>query len=409
MEAVMRMSVVTCVAAMILGPVACSESAGGGDDQESELKFALTDLVNGRADDGATADGERVADVAKAPCEKHEDCEKLIPGIDQCEVVVCSPALKICTVLKAESGFPCEDGDSCTSGDICADGNCVGGKDVCNFECGDSICEGNENCLTCPEDCDPCPPGCGDGDCGAGENCTVCPPDCGACALDCGNGECIGEETCADCPVDCGECPPKCGDGDCNGDEDCLDCFEDCGECPPKCGDGECNGDETCADCHGDCGECTSECNDGKCELDETCQSCPYDCGFCEGTEDCCSKHVSLGCEDDAITECVCSIDVVCCISGWDSICVSHVDVLGCGECAVCGDGKCTGNETCFGCPEECKVCGAGDCCVEHGPPGCGDQDVMACVCAKLPFCCQDNWDDECTAGVETHGCGVCQ
>ncbi len=78
----------------------------------------------------------------------------------------------------------------------------------------------------------------------------------------CGDAICEGDETCATCPDDCGVCPevPVCGDGVCSGDETCETCPGDCGECPseaePVCGDGSCNGDETCTTCPGDCGEC---------------------------------------------------------------------------------------------------------------------------------------------------------
>jgi mannose/cellobiose epimerase-like protein (N-acyl-D-glucosamine 2-epimerase family) len=70
----------------------------------------------------------------------------------------------------------------------------------------------------------------------------------------CGDGVCNGDETCDSCSQDCGECI-SCGDGVCNGDETCDSCSIDCGECI-SCGDGVCNGDETCDSCSIDCGEC---------------------------------------------------------------------------------------------------------------------------------------------------------
>lgn len=41
--------------------------------------------------------------------------------------------------------------------------------------CGNSVCEGTENCIGCPQDCE-C--SCGDGVCSFGEFCAVCPADC---------------------------------------------------------------------------------------------------------------------------------------------------------------------------------------------------------------------------------------
>ncbi len=58
--------------------------------------------------------------------------------------------------------------------------------------CGDSMCNGEETCSSCPRDCGPCPP-------------DDVPP-----ALVCGDRICSAsrEETCSSCPSDCGPCPP---------------------------------------------------------------------------------------------------------------------------------------------------------------------------------------------------------
>jgi MYXO-CTERM domain-containing protein len=52
--------------------------------------------------------------------------------------------------------------------------------------------------------------------------------------------------------------PPVCGDGACSTGETCDTCAQDCGVCPPppECGDGTCNGTETCGSCEADCGIC---------------------------------------------------------------------------------------------------------------------------------------------------------
>ncbi len=46
--------------------------------------------------------------------------------------------------------------------------------------CGDSTCRGDEDCVTCPDDCGVCA-GCGDLACVGVETCTTCSGDCGAC------------------------------------------------------------------------------------------------------------------------------------------------------------------------------------------------------------------------------------
>lgn len=122
--------------------------------------------------------------------------------------------------------------------------------------CGDGLCNGTENCMTCASDCGACPPMCGDGTCSGTESCTSCPPDCGACPTRCGDGSCNGTETCTTCSTDCGACPPRCGDGACNGGETCTSCSTDCGACPANCGSLT-----NCAACAADtrCGWCTFE------------------------------------------------------------------------------------------------------------------------------------------------------
>jgi C1A family cysteine protease/putative hemolysin len=70
----------------------------------------------------------------------------------------------------------------------------------------------------------------------------------------CGDGICDGTDNCNTCPGDCGACQ-YCGDGLCNNGETCSSCSADCGQCA-YCGDGYCNGAETCSSCSGDCGGC---------------------------------------------------------------------------------------------------------------------------------------------------------
>ncbi|MEK7136708.1 MAG: hypothetical protein AAB853_00315 [Patescibacteria group bacterium] len=87
--------------------------------------------------------------------------------------------------------------------------------------CGDFICDGSENCLTCRGDCGPCSGAkrCGDDLChlNEGESFEKCPVDCPAPEkrrepaepiekIVCGDNRCSLEEDCTSCPEDCGEC-----------------------------------------------------------------------------------------------------------------------------------------------------------------------------------------------------------
>lgn len=163
--------------------------------------------------------------------------------------------------------------EGCGDGVCNVDENCNECPEDCGLCCGNGMCEPDygEDCATCEDDCGPC---CGNGTCepDRGETCDTCPDDCGAC---CGNGTCEEEydEDCDTCPDDCGAC---CGNGTCEEeyDEDCETCEEDCGECEPECGDGVCNGDENCATCPDDCGECPEPvCGNGTVEPGEDCES----------------------------------------------------------------------------------------------------------------------------------------
>ena len=48
-------------------------------------------------------------------------------------------------------------------------------------------------------------------------------------------------------------------------------------------------------------------------------------------------------------------------------------------------------------------------CCNEtFGTPGCGDERVESCVCAKDDYCCEVEWDDICAAETDSFGCAEC-
>jgi len=168
--------------------------------------------------------------------------------------------------------------------------------------CPDKICQPDESCTVCPDDCGPC---CGNGQCDLelAESCVTCPEDCGACPPACNDGKCDDEgdggyvETCSSCPQDCGECPPECGNGKLESGEACDDanlengdgCDDECQvELPPEhCPNSTCEPElgEDCSTCPEDCKDC---CDDGLCDESaaETCLTCPEDCGVCPGCGD---------------------------------------------------------------------------------------------------------------------------
>ncbi len=171
----------------------------------------------------------------------------------------------------------------------------------------------------------------------------------------------------------------------------------------PGCDDA---GVESCV-CDFDSWCCTDEW-DSQCvgEVEE------FGCGSCSFTGDCCQANGTPGCDNAAITACVCGQDSFCCSAAWDAQCVGEVSTYGCGNCAaipICGDGVCNGTETCGNCVQDCGACNyTGDCCQANGTPGCDNPTMVACVCAQDVFCCDSLWDDTCVAEVAQYGCGTC-
>lgn len=50
-------------------------------------------------------------------------------------------------------------------------------------------------------------------------------------------------------------------------------------------------------------------------------------------------------------------------------------------------------------------VTGSGSCCSEHDTGGCGNADLMVCVCEKDPSCCTKAWGRQCVFIVEQKYC----
>ena len=172
---------------------------------------------------------------------------------------------------------------------------------------------------------------------------------------------------------DCNEndIPDEC-EPDCNGNEQADECdidfgvSEDCNddgipdecEVPPLCEAGEYGFPEVCSeDCQPDIvpDECQLEDND--CNDNDVPDECDIDSGASED------------CQDDGIPdECQLWMVPEICGNGWCTgaeTCETCPE--DCGPCPFCGDGECNGDETCETCPEDCGEC-----------PACADFVVIA-------------------------------
>ncbi|MFH1529682.1 MAG: hypothetical protein ABIK09_02985 [Pseudomonadota bacterium] len=355
----------------------------------------------------------------------------------------------------ADCGVHCGDG-VCTPGELescpqdcstlCGNGKCdeASGESPCNCteDCGhccvNGECNGMENQVNCPEDCGLA---CGNYTCDLTEDCITCPQDCGPC---CPNGVCAANENCGTCPQDCGIC---CGDGKCEPGkgESCSTCKQDCGDC---CGDGQCKAaqGETCLTCVPDCGQC---CGNGQCDNGEKCGTCPQDCGLCCGNQQCEANfnESSCSCEADCIDNPNTCSSCQCGTSGGSCSCAPDCGLTGnccanicssCGLCVVCGDGQCTGAESCKSCPADCgPCCGNGVCQPQQNETSCScpadcpdDLDTCspcqcggsgdACKCGPSCVLTGDCCANACTACgscpavcgggacAATEGCGTC-
>ncbi len=147
----------------------------------------------------------------------------------------------------------------------------------------------------------------------------------------------------------------------------------------------------------------------------------------------CCSASGGIGCDDTSCTDLICSVDPVCCTTGWDQICADEAAAV----CSVCGGSLCPGTESCCqGSPNKvpkcddpaccslvcdldpaccvanwdgacsksanalCTTCGGGngDCCSAHTGVGCSVMSCTQTVCAEDPLCCTEGWDAICAA-----------
>ncbi len=312
--------------------------------------------------------------------------------------------------------------------------------------CGDTQCNGDDTCASCPGDCGgAC---CGQGGCqaGYGEDKCTCPGDCGdpCVGKECGDDGCGG--ICGSCPAGmkckedftCGPCDPDCAGKQCGNDG----CGGSCGECSwPKgcvdflcvsctpdcdgkqCGDDGCGG--SCGTCgfnaackNGQCVTCTPNCSGKECGdngCGGMCGSCPasFECkkGVCTEKVECEPNCLNQECGDDgcggSCGSCgggqVCNAQGQCVTNKCEAICSVELDgqsvTKQCGPdtcggyCGVCmGVGENCGKDGfCYG--QECE----GDCNgMECGSDGCGNP----CGYCKPDQLC----DEKGTCGA--HPCG---
>jgi parallel beta-helix repeat protein len=76
----------------------------------------------------------------------------------------------------------------------------------------------------------------------------------------------------------------------------------------------------------------------------------------------CCATGHGAACSDATITACVCAADRYCCLIQWDDVCVSEVDSLACGTCALTTL-DCNTNGTPDDCEPDCNYNGTPDDC----------------------------------------------
>jgi hypothetical protein len=118
---------------------------------------------------------------------------------------------------------------------------------------------------------------------------------------------------------------------------------------------------------------------------------CPMPtCG--PGAGNCCLANGTPGCADVTCCKTICVTDPFCCDLEWDGLCAVQAQQ----------DCDCSGG-----------VCGPGNgnCCVANGTPGCADETCCNIVCGADPYCCDVEWDGQCTEqalGLCDCSAGVC-
>lgn len=196
-------------------------------------------------------------------------------------------------------------------------------------------------------------PGCGDSACCAG----VCAAD-PTCCDTVWDGACVAlaRQLCRTPPGENWACP-------CVGA--CTEAHEN-----PGCSDGSCCNIVCNVDPY-----CCEESWDGSCAQSAR-QYCCVGIGCGSGcNKPCLVPHDEPYCDDPYCCDAVCRADPLCCASGWDSLCVEQAILR---------------------CASACGVETAGNCFIEHERPGCRDGKCCSAVCTQDPFCCNSTWDQSC-------------
>ena len=120
--------------------------------------------------------------------------------------------------------------------------------------------------------------------------------------------------------------------------------------------------------------------------LDFGLNSCGAGAGACFTDDDVQQGNGTPGCEDVDVCMAVCDLDPCCCDTAWDGLCAQKAK----------------------GIVEGFDACGAGngDCLNSNGSPGCDNADCCNDVCKQDPFCCLNEWDQQCAESVGPV-CGV--
>ncbi len=320
--------------------------------------------------------------------------------------------------IMKDAGKECPGKCCCGNGEVDDNGTVT---EQCDYEAKPTGCEETEKCN---EECkcigEPDQPQCGDKKVTAPEECddaatpTGCPPD-----KECNNCQCEDKPeppAPPDTPIP--EPPAETGDGETAGtdgqgeaddgepEEDADEEEDDESSVQPHCGDELCESPyENCSDCPEDCGSCPPECGNDVCEDGEGCDSCLEDCP-CAQEEVCVANECIMPecfnndeCDDDSMCtydfcrnasegDAYCSHQTIEICESGDGCCPSGCNAETDPDCPdQCGDGVCTGNETCDGCPSDCGsclnecgdgVCESGETC-ESCEADCGSCYVPAC------------------------------
>jgi hypothetical protein len=290
-------------------PPACDDGVGCTDDSCNESTNSCDNVANDTScDDGQFCNGAETCDaVLDCQAVTAPDCSDSVSCTDDsCDAAAASgtgACVSTPNDANCDDGLFCNGAETCDAlldcqagGDPCPGQGCDDVNDVCVGVCDNNgICEINEICGTCPNDCiSGTTPGagCGNGLCeaGDGEDCLSCPQDCNgkqngrpSNRFCCGDGDGqnpvdCSDSRCTDGGFQCTDVPQSgesycCGDLTCEGAEDSFNCEIDCGA-PPMCGnnttetgevcDGTDLGGQTCGDlgCSGGSLACLNDCSD---------------------------------------------------------------------------------------------------------------------------------------------------